>query len=73
MAEKKKAASVTARQSEALYSRAQAVASEKYRPQRDAVAVALKDGELYTAEEIQTKLEAFLKRPVQNQTNGKGN
>lgn len=66
-------AATPAADASARYTKAQIVASKKYRAYRDVLAVALKDGAFYTAEEIQAKLEAFLKRPVQNQTNGKGN
>lgn len=54
----------------ARYTKAQIVASKKYRAYRDVLAVVLKDGE-YTAEEIKSKVDAFLRRPIQDQTNGR--
>lgn len=66
---KKKAARL---KDKALYSRAQAADSQKYRPYRDVVFVALQENEMYTAEEIQERIDAFLKRPIKEQMNGKG-
>lgn len=49
------------------HTKSQFVASKKYRKYRDIVAVALKDGQLYTAAEVDEIIDAFLKRQVEKE------
>lgn len=49
------------------HTKSQFVASKKYRKYRDIVAVALKDGRLYTAAEVDEIIDAFLKRQVEKE------
>lgn len=55
-----------------VFTREQALASKKYRPYCDVLGVVLEDGRQYTAREIETIKENFLKRPVKEQINGEG-
>lgn len=55
-----------------VFTREQVLASKKYRPYCDVLGVVLEDGRQYTAQEIETVKEDFLKRPVKEQINGEG-
>lgn len=54
------------------YTRAQVMESQKYRPYRDVLGVMLKDGKQYTAVEIEERKDEFLKRPIEEKINKKG-
>ncbi|MFC3802711.1 hypothetical protein [Cohnella sp. GCM10012308] len=44
------------------FTRAQLIASERYAAHRDAIAALLQDGELYTAAEVDERLNEFLNK-----------
>lgn len=55
----------------ATYTREQVLKSVKYRKYRDIAGVVLEEGKQYTADDIQQKIDAFLKTPIKEKVNGK--
>lgn len=51
------------------YTREQVLASSKYRSCRDVLGIMLKGGEQYTAEQIISTKDEFLKRPIREKIN----
>ncbi len=58
--------------SEAKFTKTQLVQSKKYRQYRDALTVILSDDASYTHKEVKQALDKFLKTPVKNKINKKG-
>ncbi len=57
---------------DAKFTKRQIISSERYRRYRDVLAVILSDGAAYSHKEIKKALDGFLKKPVKNKINGKG-
>lgn len=55
----------------ATYTREQVLQSAKYRQYRDIAGVVLEDDKQYTADEIESKIDTFLKKPIKEKVNGK--
>lgn len=53
------------------YTKAQVVASAKYRPYRDIFGASLENGKEYTAAELEKIKNDFLKKPIIEKVNGK--
>lgn len=58
--------------SEAKFTKTQLVQSKKYRQYRDVLTVILSDDASYTHKEVKQALDKFLKTPVRNKINKKG-
>lgn len=58
--------------SEAKFTKMQLVQSQKYRQYRDVLTVILSDDASYTHSEVKQALDKFLKTPVKNKINKKG-
>jgi len=56
----------------ATYTREQVLQSAKYRQYHDIAGIVLEDQKQYSADEIQQKIDAFLKRPIVEKVNEKG-
>ncbi len=52
-----------------MHTKEQFLASKKYRKCRDVLAVVLAGGRLYSTEEVDDMLDAFLKRPIVEKRN----
>ncbi|HMM20631.1 MAG TPA: hypothetical protein PKA10_07810 [Selenomonadales bacterium] len=72
MADKAKNAPAAEANLPATYTREQVLQSVKYRPYRDIAGIVLKEGQSYTAAEIQQKIDDFLQKPITEKINGKG-
>lgn len=57
---------------EAKFTKMQLVQSQKYRQYRDVLTVILSDNASYTHKEVKQVLDKFLKTPVRNKINKKG-
>lgn len=55
----------------AVYTRDQVLQSTKYRQYRDIAGIVLENGQQYTADEIQSKIDAFLKKPIEEKVSGR--
>lgn len=60
----------TERTTAAAFSRDAIIASEKYKQYADILTIELKPDMVYTADEVDSILAAFLHRPVQEKVNG---
>ncbi len=56
----------------ATYTRDQVLQSAKYRQYRDIAGVVLEEEKLYTAEDIQKRIDEFLKMPIKEELNKRG-
>lgn len=54
------------------YTREQVVQSQKYRPYRDVLGTLLEEDRQYTAEQIEKIKDEFLKCPIKEKINNKG-
>ncbi|CUH95879.1 hypothetical protein P22_1965 [Propionispora sp. 2/2-37] len=55
----------------ATYTRDQVLQADKYRQYRDIAGIVLEKDKQYTADEIQQKIDRFLKAPIKEKVNGK--